>query len=307
MKKAIVTGASGFIGSALINELQENGVNVIAIARNKNSNIDKIKDCKNLRIIFCELSDISSIFNQIKKENIDTFFHLAWDGTAGDGRFDQKLQSLNVQYTIDAVKFAHAIGAKRFIGAGTIMEYEAEAAIHNNGNLIAPSYIYGISKFYAHSMSKIIAGNLGIEHIWPVITNAYGVGELSPRLINSSLRMILKGENLQFTSGEQNYDFVYISDVSKALYLIGLYGRPFYEYLIGSSHAKPLKEFIIEMCNIFRYNKFRFGDIPYSGVNLPIEVFDTSITEKDTTFRARISFAEGIKKTVEWLRGVEKI
>ena len=51
----------------------------------------------------------------------------------------------------------------------------------------------------------------------------------------------------QFTAGTQNYDFVYIDDVARAFRLIGEKGKPFHEYLIGSSTARPLKEFLLEM------------------------------------------------------------
>ena len=51
----------------------------------------------------------------------------------------------------------------------------------------------------------------------------------------------------QFTSATQNYDFVCVTDVAKALYLITQKEKPFCEYIIGSGHARPLKEFMLEM------------------------------------------------------------
>lgn len=80
-----------------------------------------------------------------------------------------------------------------------------------------------------------------------MITNAYGVGEFSPRFVNTTLRKIIDGEPLRFTAATQNYDFVYVSDVAKAFYLVAKNGKPFREYMIGSGDAKPLKQFILEM------------------------------------------------------------
>jgi len=51
---------------------------------------------------------------------------------------------------------------------------------------------------------------------------------------------------------------------------------------------------------------FIFGDIPFTGTNLPLSVFDCSQTEKDTGFKAEISFAEGTKRTRDWLAGLEE-
>ena len=48
-----------------------------------------------------------------------------------------------------------------------------------------------------------------------MISNIYGPGELSPRLVNTSIRKMLKGEHCAFSAGEQIYDFIYITDAAK--------------------------------------------------------------------------------------------
>ena len=165
----------------------------------------------------------------------------------------------------------------------------------------------GVNVIIEKPMAMSIASNIGIDLIWAEITNAYGAGEISSRLINTTIRKIINKENPQFTSGTQNYDFVYIDDVARAFYLIGKNGKPFHSYLIGSGNAKPLKEFLLEMKeSIAKDVDFIFGDVPFTGVNLDLSVFDTKKTEKDTGFKAEISFAEGTKKTYEWLKVVEK-
>ncbi|HIU25480.1 MAG TPA: NAD(P)-dependent oxidoreductase, partial [Candidatus Copromorpha excrementigallinarum] len=70
----------------------------------------------------------------------------------------------------------------------------------------------------------------------------------------------------------------------------------------GSGNARPLKEFLLEMKgSIAPELDFIFGDIPFTGVNQPLEDFDCSLTEKDTGFKAEVSFGEGCRKTMEWL------
>ena len=187
------------------------------------------------------------------------------------------------------------------------MEHETIAAAFTQGNHPGMGYIYGGGKLIAHVMCMSVAAKLGIELVWPEITNAYGVGELSPRMVNTTIRKCIKGEAPQFTAGTQNYDFVYIDDVARAFYLIGKNGKPFHEYLIGSSTARPLKEFLLEMKQSIAPDlDFIFGDIPFTGTNLPLSVFDCSQTEKDTGFKAEISFAEGTKRTRDWLAGLEE-
>ena len=187
------------------------------------------------------------------------------------------------------------------------MEHETLAAAYKDGNHPGLGYIYGGGKLIAHVMSMSVAADIGIDLVWAEITNAYGVGELSPRFVNTTIRKIIHGEPLQFTAGTQNYDFVYIDDVARAFYLIGENGKPFCEYLIGSSQAKPLREFILEMkAAVAPEREFIFGDVPFTGTNLPLEKFDCSKTERDTGFRAQVSFGEGVRRTMEWLKEKEE-
>ena len=300
MKKVIVTGANGFVGSAVIRELIKNDVEVLALCHKipENKIISELITYKEF-----ELSKIEELKNIVTNNYYDTFYHFAWAGVSVSQRTNVKIQLQNTQWTIDALNFAKSIGCKRFIGVGSIMEHETIRACYTDGNKPGLGYIYGSAKMAAHTMAMSIASNIGIDLIWAEITNAYGAGEISSRLINTTIRKIINKENSQFTSGTQNYDFVYIDDVARAFYLIGKNGKPFHSYLIGSGNAKPLKEFLLEMKeSIAKDVDFIFGDVPFTGVNLDLSVFDTKKTERDTGFKTEISFAKGILTTYNWLR-----
>lgn len=305
MKKVILTGATGFVGNAVLRELIKNNIYVIAISRSDSPK--NIPDSDLVRYISCDLSEMNSLVNKISDKDIDTFYHFAWNGSAGPARADTNLQLKNAQWTIDSLNVAKELGCNRFVAAGSIMEHETIAAAYTQGNKPGLGYIYGSGKLVAHTMAVSVAASIGIDLIWAEITNAYGIGELSARMVNTTLRKIIHGENPQFTAGTQNYDFVYIDDVARAFYLIGKNGKPFNDYLIGSSTARPLKEFLLEMKNSVAPNlDFIFGDVPFTGVDLPLEKYDCRKTEEDTGFKASISFAEGTRRTIEWLKEVEK-
>lgn len=303
MRNVIISGADGFVGSYTVAKFLEEGLQVLALDVSENA--CRLESNNNMIYIQCDISNLAEIRSKIPYGKYDTFIHFAWAGSAGSERMDYNLQMRNAINTVECMKMAKELGCSRFVGAGSIMEYEVEAAIHTQGSHPGMGYIYGMGKHIAHCMCKAVAADIGIDLIWPMITNAYGVGELSPRFVNTTLRKIINGEPLQFTAATQNYDFVYVTDVANAFYLIAKNGKPFCEYMIGSSHARPLKEFILEMQKELAPDVMPvFGDIPFTGTNMPLSTFDTSLTETDTGFKAKIGFAEGTKMTMEWLKTV---
>ena len=303
MKHVIITGADGFVGSYTVKHFIDNGCKVLALDMGETPK--RLVVGENLEYMQCDISNTSVMLEKISSGKYDTFIHFAWAGSAGEARIDYNLQMQNALNTVECMKVAKTLGCSRFVCAGSIMEYEVEAAIHTQGSRPGMGYIYGMGKHIAHCLCKSVAASIGIELLWPMITNAYGVGELSPRFVNTTLRKIINGEPLQFTSATQNYDFVYVSDVAKAFYLVAKNGKPFCEYMIGSGDAKPLKQFILEMvaaCGPDAHSIF--GDVPFTGTNMPLSVFDISDIKEDCGFEPDVSFAEGTKMTMDWLKTI---
>lgn len=299
MKKAIVTGANGFVGGATLRELLNHGYEVWAVGHQ--DHFSNVPEDPNVHKVSCDLAEMKTLPEKIPTGEYDLFYHFAWAGSAGPARADTALQLNNVQWTVDALRAAKELGCRRFVCAGSIVEHETMAAAYTQGNRPGMGYIYGSGKLAAHTMCMSVAANIGIELVWPEITNAYGIGERSPRLVNTTIQKCIRGEVPQFTAGTQNYDFVYIDDVARAFRLIGEKGKPFHEYLIGSSSARPLRQFLEEMQQAIAPElTFAFGDVPFTGVDLPLAAFDCKETERDTGFRAEVSFAEGCKRTCDW-------
>ncbi len=301
MKNVIITGADGFVGSYTVQHFIANGCNVLALDMGEKPR--RLLPCDNLTYIQCDISNTELMRTEIPHNLYDTFIHFAWAGSAGEARIDYNLQMQNALNTVECLKVAKELGCTRFVCAGSIMEYEVEAAIHSQGSHPGMGYIYGMGKHIAHCLCKSVAANIGIDLLWPMITNAYGIGELSPRFVNTTLRKIINKEPLQFTAATQNYDFVYVSDVAQAFYKVALYGKPFCEYMIGSGNARPLKEFILEMVNSCDPNSVaQFGDIPFTGTNLSLSTFNISDIKTDCHYEPLIDFAEGTKMTMNWLK-----
>lgn len=307
MRKVIITGANGFVGASLCKRLSTEGIDIFAVVKNETADIEAIKNLKHVKIVYCGLNEIETLSEKISDRDIDVFYHFAWAGTSGINRCDENIQLQNALWTARALRTADQIGCRKFVNAGSIMEKETYMAVYKQESTPGLSYIYGAGKMIAHSICKPIANSLSIDLCWAVITNAYGAGEISPRFINTTIGKMIEGKPLQFTAATQNYDFIYIEDVARAFEAIGTYGKANKEYTIGSGNARPLKEFILEMQETLAPDaELLFGDITFTGVNMPLEAFDITEIEKDCYFKPEISFAEGIRRTMDWMKSALK-
>ena len=134
MKTAIVTGANGFVGSAVTRELLMNGYHIYSIVRGSHGS--NLPQDKNVTLISCDLAELEFLPQKYPElEEADIFYHFAWMGSAGPARADTKLQLQNVQWTVDALRTAKRIGCKRFLCAGSIMEHETMSAAYTRENL----------------------------------------------------------------------------------------------------------------------------------------------------------------------------
>lgn len=302
MKKVIVTGANGFVGSALCRELSEHGIEIIAVVRNEEENISSIEKLDKIRIVYCDMAQFLELDKYISDRDIDVFYHFAWVGTAGPLRGNSDVQLNNLKYTCDTVKACHKMNCRKFVFASSIMEYEIEALMKTDATP-GINTLYCSAKLATDYIARTIAGDLGIDFVRAVISNIYGPGEISPRLINMSLRKLLNGDHCSFSAGEQLYDFVYITDAAKIFHKLGEQGHANRTYYIGSINPRPLKEFLIEMKDQVNVDiEIGLGEIPFNGISLSYEEFDIMAVKNDTGFVPEVSFAEGIRRTIQWLQ-----
>ena len=300
--RAIVTGANGFVGLAVCKELSFQGAKVIAIIKDENENVDNIKNIPELQIVYCDLSNIKNLPLLIQERNFDVFYHFAWAGSAGPLRGDCETQINNVKYSCDAVKACAELCCKRFIFASSIMEYEISKVMETE-NIPGISTLYSSAKIAADYMSRTIAGNLNIEYIRAIISNIYGPGETSPRLINSSIRKMLKGEHCSFSSGDQMYDFIFITDAAKIFALLGSKGKSNRTYYIGNLEPQPLKSYLKKMRNVIDPNiEIGLGEIKFDGNSVDYAALNLNAVLEDTGYSPTVRFEIGIKETVNWIK-----
>ena len=199
---------------------------------------------------------------------------------------------------------AAEIGCKRFVGIGSIMELEHSFDFSGGVKYQnRKDYIYALSKTFTHAILFSESERIGIEGVWCILTNVYGVGDKSDRLINYTLNSLLSGEEPRFSKGTQLYDFVYITDAASAIVDASLKGKSYEDYLIGSGSAAPLRSFLETIhSQLAPHTAFHYGKIHGAGPDLPIEVFSIRKLCEHTGYKPQISFDRGIQIQYNWLK-----
>ncbi len=302
MNRAIITGPTGSIGIALINELVKNKVEVIAVCRPGSKRMSRIPKCDKVKIVECGLEEIYKL-SELVKDKVDVFYHFAWDGTFGNTRNDMELQNNNVKYALEAVKTAKILGCHKFVGAGSQAEYGRVEGTLTPDTPAFPENGYGIAKLCAGQMTRIMCEQLGVEHVWTRILSIYGPYDGENTMIMSTIYKLLKGEKPSLTAGEQMWDYMYSKDVARAFYLVGEKGKNGSTYCLGSGNARLLKEYVMMLRDaIDSQLPLGIGDVPYGDKQVMYLCANIDNLREDTGFVPEISFEEGIKETIEWCK-----
>lgn len=305
MKKILITGATGFIGYHLVKTLWKNSIEIWAVCRESNKDIDKIKKIPGIHVISCDLNDISKLPVLCTERGFDIFYHIAWDGTTGFFRDDANLQLQNVNWTIDCVKVAHLMGCKKIICTGTICENQYDAIVDCQEYINISSYL--IAKRY----SRVMAFNMGKKYnqnvIWCTFYHPIGIYNKREQIIAHTIQSILRKESVSFGSGNGLFDIIDVSDLARALYIMGNVTLAKNIYFVGSGNPLRLKEYLqIVKREIDNKAVLNFGKLPLPELPMKREWLDTTDFCTETGFRPLINFINSIHAMEKWMLNIDK-
>lgn len=300
MKKVVVTGPTGVIGSAVIKKLIAENCMVYAVIRKTSKRIANIIKHDNVKIVYCDVVDLKLLPEKIG-ENCDIFYHLAWTGTDNPAnRMNMYIQIDNVRYALDAAEAAHSLGCSVFVGCGSQAEYGNSGGIINAGRETNPVSGYGMAKLCAGQMTRVICQKYGIKHIWPRIVSVYGINDGEGTLISTVIRSLRKGESPRLTKCEQIWDYLYSEDAAEALWAMAEKGHNGAVYVLGNGQTIRLKK-CVEVIKEELHSDvhIEYGVIPYYADQVMFMQADIEALTADTGWRPQTSFRQGIRKLLE--------
>lgn len=299
LNSAVITGATGVVGTALIDRLIKEEIKVFAVCRPESKRFGNIPKSELVECVECDIGNLKMLPNRIACK-VDAFFHFAWAGTTGESRMDMYLQNQNVRYSLDSVHAARAMGCEVYIGAGSQAEYGRLNDIMRPDSPVNPVSGYGMAKLCAGQMTRALCKEFGIRHIWPRILSVYGLHDSESTLIRYVIDSLLNKKTPALTSGTQIWDYLYADDAAEAFYGMALHGRDGKVYVLGSGEGRSLKSYIEELRDVVDENgDLGFGQIPYykdQAMRLEADIMDLKL---DLGWKPRTSFKCGIKKIID--------
>ena len=247
MKRAIVTGATGFVGSNLCKYLIKNEWEVSIITR-PSSDYSNISSVLSSIDVFEYDGKIEKLIEYFNKKNVDVVFHLAslfiseHESNQIDGLVDS-----NIKFGLHILEAMKESKTKLLINTGTSWQ-------HYHSDEYNPVDLYAATKQAFESLIKYYVEAEHMRVITLKLFDTYGESDTRPKLINLLHKFADENKELNMSTGEQVLDLVYIYDVVKAYvkayeYLNSSISIKYDEFGVGSKDPILLKNLI---------NKFEF-------------------------------------------------
>jgi nucleoside-diphosphate-sugar epimerase len=294
MKKIVITGATSMIGSAIARCALELGISVLCVIRKDTGRLDNLPKSERLEIFYADISEYTDL--DISGD-YDVFYHLAWEKTFGASRDDVDTQVANIQYTLDAARLAKRLGCKKFIGAGSQAEYGIVTEPLKSDTPVNPQSGYGIAKYAAGKLSRLLCSQIGLQFNWVRILSTYGILDAEHTLIMYAINELRAGRSPEFTKCEQIWDYLYCDDNARAFLAIGNNGVDGKTYPLGSGNARRLSEYIESLRDVVNpTGVLQFGKKEYYPHQPMYLCADISELTNDTGWKPEVPFEDGVRR-----------
>ena len=312
MKSAIISGATGFIGSKLVNILIDSNIKVLALGRKSWSEVDPKRLQENELLTYCQVNmdEIETLPQKVEALGWSgddcVFFNIAWGGKGKLSDLEVEYQINNIAWSANALKAAKKVGCFRFLHVGSMEEAFAskylELDYHTNSEYNR-HVVYSIAKMGSRNLLKILAKEEDIELVVATNSHVMGPNDDKDSFLQVTLQKLIdKGDEFVFSTGEQYFDVVSTYDCAYAYKLIAEKGKAYEEYWIGSGEARRLREYVEIMASLYpTEHELQFGKFAYNDISLTPEDFDIKKLTADTGYTPSMSYEQIVHQLHDWL------
>lgn len=293
-RRALVTGASGFIGSALCRRLSQAGMEVHGVSRTERAATDY---CARWHV--CRLDDIEAVRALFKASKPDFIFHLA-SHVVGSRSIELVLStfSANLTSTVNLLTAATELGCERILLTGSLEEPEP------GPDHAVPSSPYAAAKFAASAYGRMFHALYETPVAMLRVYMVYGPRQQDvKKLVPYVTLSLLKGESPQLSSGVRQVDWIFVDDVVEgflaAATAIGIEGSTID---LGTGQLASVRTVVEHLFELVRPDeKPAFGSLADRALE-QVRAADVEASFRRIGWRPRVSLRDGLRRTAEWYR-----
>ena len=301
MRRVLLTGASGFVGAAVLRRLVAHERDVAVLLR-ESSDTGRIDDLLGrVTVIRGDVTRLEETRPAIDAFAPECVVHLAWRGVKGADR-NSPVQLENLPAAIGLHRLAVAAGCSRLVGMGSQAEYGPQAGRIAEDAPTRPTTLYGAAKLATGILLERAAATAGQSFAWLRLFSSYGPGDDPSWMIPYLVDRLLAGERPSVTAGEQVWDLIHGDDAAAAV-VATVDSDASGMFNLGSGTAWPLRDIIVTVRDLIDPSlPVGFGEVPYRPDQVMHLEADVSRLRAATGWSPAIDLRTGLRGVVEYHR-----
>lgn len=304
MKRVLLTGATGLIGSCAIKPLLDKQFEVFAVTSNQIPSTD----LENLIWKRADLLDKDQTGNLLNEIHPNYLLHFAWH--MEHGRIMNAAENLDwVGASLNLLKVFRENGGKRAVMCGSVSEYdpEGEQPFNEYSSALEPDSLYGICKKAVFETASKYAETEGLSFAWGRAFFQFGKNEAPNRLVASVAKSLLMGEKAKTSHGNQIRDYLCAdetADAFVALLVSDIEGA----VNIASGEPRTLRSIILAIAEILGVNEseIEFGAIKSSSNEPQKLTADISRLRDEVLWIPKQDFTEDLIEIIDWWKSNQR-
>lgn len=299
IKTVLLTGATGFIGSHVLEELVGNNYRTIVLKRS-DSDVWRIKNFLNK--VICYDIDKTKLERPFSENEIDCVIHLATRYIKNHKGIDDASLMIdsNINFPTRIVELCAKYKVNKFINSGTFFEYKTKKSLIIDGDKIEPCNFYAATKVAFNDILKYYSIKNNLTVIDLKLFAPFGEKD-NEKVIVFLIKALLENKLVEFSGGEQRWNFTYVKDIARA-YLNALEKisdlSGFNSFNIGYEKAYNIKE-AVEMIEKISSRKMnvRWGAKPYVENEIFYTCCDNNKAKDVLRWLPKYNIYSGLEKT----------
>ena len=305
MKRALVTGAAGFIGANLTRRLLERGDEVHAVVRPETSlwRFDRISSA--IHIHRSDLSEEREVLDLVERIRPDWVFHLAAHGGYEEQNRVARIVQDNIAATTRLVDACLKMGFEAFVNTGSSSEYGFKDHAPSESEVLEPNSVYAVTKAAATLYCSLRGRQSGARLVTLRLYSVYGPWEEPRRFVPSLIVAGLDGRLPPLTNPDTARDFIFIDDVVAAYILAAASegSEPGAIFNVGTGTQTTLRQMVALIRRLLTVDREPvWSSMVDRHWDTSIWVSDSRRIRESIGWIPKVAVTEGLSRTIDWLR-----